>query len=60
MIYIVWVGGSIVYEDIDKNIANYIAESYSDEGYDDVVIEEPQHYLHDGTLYGDASIVSID
>ena len=40
MIYIVWVGGSIVYEDIDKNIANYIAESYSDEGYDDVIIEE--------------------
>ena len=27
---------------------------------DDVVIEEPQHYLHDGTLHGDASIVSID
>ena len=38
--YLVWVGGTIVYEDIDKEIANYIGDKYIEDGYDDVIIEE--------------------
>jgi hypothetical protein len=38
--YLVCVGGNIVYEDIDKEIANYIGDKYISWGYDDVIIEE--------------------
>ena len=38
--YIVWVGGMEVYEDIDKNMANYIGDKYISWGYDDVIIEK--------------------
>ena len=38
--YIVWVGGVEVYEDIDKNIANYMGDKYISWGYDDVIMEE--------------------
>ena len=37
--YLVWVGGNIIYEDIDKEIANYIRDKYIEDGYDDVKIE---------------------
>ena len=43
--YIVWVGGSIVYEDIDKEIADYIGDKYISEGYDDVAIEKIKEEL---------------
>ena len=38
--YLVWVGGNIVYEDIDKEIAYYIGDKYISWGYDDVIIED--------------------
>ena len=39
MIYIIWVGGSIVYENNNKTEAKYIRNKYIDLGYDDVIIE---------------------
>ena len=39
MKYIVWVGGSIVYEDTNKIEAQFIGDKYIDWGYDDVIIE---------------------
>ena len=38
--YIVWVGGSIVYQDNNKIEANCISDKYISWGYDDVIIEE--------------------
>lgn len=38
--YIVWVGGSIVYEDNDKIEAEHIGDKYISWGYDDVIIED--------------------
>ena len=38
--YIVWVGGSIVYQDNNEIEANCIFDKYIDWGYDDVVVEE--------------------
>ena len=38
--YIVWVGGSIVYEDKDKIEAQFIGDKYIAWGYDDVIIEK--------------------
>ena len=40
MKYIVWVGGSIVYEDNDKIEAKHIGDKYISWGYDDVIIED--------------------
>ena len=40
MKYIVWVGGSIVYEDKDKIEAQFIGDKYIAWGYDDVIIEK--------------------
>ena len=40
MKYIVWVGGSIVYEDNDKIEAEHIGDKYISWGYDDVIIED--------------------
>ena len=40
MEYIVWVGGTIVYEDNNKNEAEYIGDKYISWGYDDVIIEK--------------------
>ena len=37
--YLVWVGGNIVYEDTDKEIANSIRSKYIGCGYDDVKLE---------------------
>jgi hypothetical protein len=38
--YVVWAGGMEVYEDIDKIMADWVAEGYINSGYDDVQVKE--------------------
>jgi len=38
--YIVWAGGMEVYEDIDKVMAEWVADGYINSGYDDIIIQE--------------------
>tara|TARA_R100000781_G_scaffold109670_1_gene74734 strand:+ start:2836 stop:2976 length:141 start_codon:yes stop_codon:yes gene_type:complete len=38
--YIVFVGGMEVYEDIDRKMAEWVAEGYIEDGYDDVTIQD--------------------
>ena len=38
--YIVWAGGEEVYEDYDKMMADWVAESYIHQGYNDVQVKE--------------------
>ena len=37
--YIVWVGGTIIYEGKNKSVADRRKKQFVDWGYDDVVIE---------------------
>ena len=40
MNYIVWVGGSIIYEGENIALAKEWRDEYVDNGYDDVIIED--------------------
>ena len=40
MKYIVWVGGSIIYEGENIALAKEWRDEYVDNGYDDVIIED--------------------